>query len=225
MSAREIRRVEASDQILEAAAEAIAEHGFHGMSMRALATATGMALANFYNYFDSKEDLLFELHKRAFATLLEATDAELHRTTVPEEQLYLFIASHVGFFVHHTAVMRVLVHEAGRIAPKHRATIRQIKDEYFSRARDIVGAIVKQHNEVVLVDIERSTYCIFGMMNWVYAWYIPDQHGTAADVARTIHKMALAGLTGKNDPADVPNSEKLLEALPSPIRRKEPVPP
>ncbi len=40
------------------------------MSMRDLAAATRMSLASFYNYFGSKEDLLFELQSRAFETLI-----------------------------------------------------------------------------------------------------------------------------------------------------------
>ena len=45
-------------EILTAAARAFAEHGYHGMSMRDLARATGRAPATLYNYFDSKEELL-----------------------------------------------------------------------------------------------------------------------------------------------------------------------
>jgi len=40
--------------ILDAAARAIAERGFHGMSMRDLADERGQAVASFYNYFSSK---------------------------------------------------------------------------------------------------------------------------------------------------------------------------
>ncbi len=223
MSSRENRRASAGDQILEAAAEAIAEHGFHGMSMRALAAATGMSLANFYNYFDSKEDLLFELHTRAFSTLIMTTNAEVRTAKEPEEQLYLFFAAHVGFFVQHAAVMRVLVHEAGRLAPKHRPTVRQIKDEYFERAREIVGAVMAKHGKVEPIDVERCTYCIFGMLNWVYTWFDPRRHGTAADVARTIHKMAMVGLSHHGEFPSMPSTKTLTEDLPSPIRRREPL--
>ena len=45
--------------ILDAAARAIAEHGFHGMSMRDLAGETGQVVAGLYNYFSSKDEVLF----------------------------------------------------------------------------------------------------------------------------------------------------------------------
>ncbi|MBK9265260.1 MAG: TetR family transcriptional regulator [Polyangiaceae bacterium] len=223
MSARMRRREQASEQILEAAAAAIAEHGFHGMSMRVLAQSTGMSLANFYNYFDSKEDLLFALHARSFSALLSAVDAELQKATESEEKLYTFIATHVAYFIQHTAVMHVLVHEAGRLAPKHRPTVRKLKDDYFGRARAIVATILAERGERRGGEIDRATYNVFGMMNWVYAWYDPHMHGSASDVARTIHTMAMRGLAGLNESACIPTTSGKLDAaaLPSPIRRKE----
>lgn len=223
MSPREHRREHASEHILEAAASTIAEHGFHGMSMRVLAQSTGMSLANFYNYFESKEDLLFALHVRAFTALLSAVDAELQKATQPNERLYLFIANHVAYFIQHTAVMHVLVHEAGRLAPNHRPTVRQLKDDYFGRARAIVATILARRDERSAGEIERATYCVFGMLNWVYAWYDPGLHGSARDVARTIHTMALAGLAGTTDFAGLSATSGMVDAaaLPSPIRRKE----
>ena len=59
-------------EILEAAAAAIARDGFHGMSMRALAKATGRGLASFYTYFDSKESVLFAIQSQAFEALVES---------------------------------------------------------------------------------------------------------------------------------------------------------
>jgi AcrR family transcriptional regulator len=43
-----------NEEILTAAAHLLAARGYHGMSMRDLARATGMSLANLYNYFHSK---------------------------------------------------------------------------------------------------------------------------------------------------------------------------
>ena len=67
MSRRARRAHEAAHRVLDAAPRARSrEHGYHGMSMRDLARATGRALASFYTYFGSKEDILFELQQRAF---------------------------------------------------------------------------------------------------------------------------------------------------------------
>jgi len=79
LTQQEQRRERVREEILEAAASAIAAHGYHGMSMRDLAKATDRSLASFYNYFASKEDVLFALQSRAFENLI-ATSREVIRT-------------------------------------------------------------------------------------------------------------------------------------------------
>ena len=45
--------------------------------------------------------------------------------------------------------------------------------------------------------LDRATYSIFGMINWVWAWYEPALHGTPDDVARSIHSLAMCGLVAR----------------------------
>ena len=107
--------------ILDAAARAIAERGFHGMSMRDLADATGQALASFYNYFSSKEELLFQIQSSAFRTMIAGVEAALRGLTSPRDRLFAFIYQHARYVAEHPEVMRVLVHEASALPPRQRA--------------------------------------------------------------------------------------------------------
>ncbi len=200
-------------EILAAAAEAIAQQGFHGMSMRALATATGRALASLYNYFDSKEDLLFALQAGAFVALLDSARHAIDSTPTPGARLFAFIANHVSYVTEHRDVMRVLVHEASALRPEHRPRLRRLKDAYFTVARGLVDALF----EAPEAERERATYSLFGMINWVFAWYEPERHGSPFEVARTIHRMTLAGLSLQPLPSDeVDRVEQVLRAAPNP---------
>lgn len=53
---------EKRDEILRAAMELIAEHGFHGAPMAAVAKQAGVAAGTIYCYFESKDDLIRETH-------------------------------------------------------------------------------------------------------------------------------------------------------------------
>lgn len=200
-------------EILAAAAEAIAQQGFHGMSMRGLAAATGRALASLYNYFDSKEDLLFALQAGAFESLLDSARHAIDTTLAPEARLFAFIANHVSYVTEHRDVMRVLVHEAAALQPEHRRRVRRLKDAYFTLARGLVDGLL----DAPEAERERATYSIFGTINWVFAWYEPGRHGTPSDVARTIHRMTLAGLSPQVPPSsEVDRVEQVLRAAPNP---------
>lgn len=180
----------ARGEILAAAARALAAHGYHGMSMRDLARAVGRSPATFYNYFDSKEELLFLVQCRAFESLLEAAQQALEGLEDAHERLYVFVLNHVRTFAAHPDVMRVLVHEASALPPERRAIVRERKQAYFEIAHDIIEQLV-QHDPV---ELERSVYCVFGMLNWMYGWYVPEQHGPPESLARSIYRIALGGL-------------------------------
>ncbi len=201
-----------NQDILTASARLLAARGYHGMSMRDLARATGMSLANLYNYFESKEDLVFALQTRAFETLIASAEQALAGVTGPDERLYAFILSHVRYITTHRDVTRVLVEGTGELPPKRRRAIRDLKERYREIGRRIVLDIqaagcgvpgVIPLGEQSAPEVERSTYNIFGMLNWVYGWYEPDRHGTPQDIARSIYKLALCGLVARCPNASV----------------------
>ena len=189
---RQIRHEAQRLEILGAAAAAIAEHGFHGMTMRGLARATGKGLASFYNYFSSKEDVLFALQSEAFETMTHSAHEALAGVAEPVDRLYVFILNHLRYLAKHTAEMRVLVTEASALPAGRRKTVRLLKEAYFKTCRDIVAAILADGLDPA--EVERVTYSVFGMLNWSYGWYDPRRHGSPEDVARTIHAVAVCGL-------------------------------
>jgi AcrR family transcriptional regulator len=217
--------------ILEAAAGLLARGGYHGMSMRDLAKASSMSLANMYNYFPSKEAVLEALQLRAFETLLSTTEGAVGSVEGPEAGLYAFILNHVRYVATHGDVMRVLVEEAGEIPPKRRKAIRALKERYFEMGRERVRAVLAEgvdgnvsgpDEPADAAELDRITFSLFGMLNWIYGWYRPEDHGRPRDVARTIHRLALFGLVGRAPQDAVHTStERLVDRveLPSPIRR------
>ncbi|MFI5370818.1 MAG: TetR/AcrR family transcriptional regulator [Candidatus Eisenbacteria bacterium] len=222
---RHARKERGRMDILTAAARLLAQRGFHGMSMRDLAAASGMNLANLYNYFTSKDELLFALQTRAFETLIAASEAAVTGATDPEERLHAFILNHVRYVAEHSDVMRVLVEEAGELPPEHRRVVRRLKERYFEIGHVLVEGVLSGGNGATRRDrdaaaIERATYCVFGMLNWIYAWYQPRRHGSPLDVARTIHRTAMGGLVARlPDHATLSMSERRAERLrvPSPV--------
>lgn len=173
------------------------------MTMRGLARATGRGLATFYNYFSSKEDLLFSLQTDAFETMTRSVKSALEGVDENVDQLYLFVLTHLQYSAEHRSVMRVLVHEASALPAGRRKKVRRLKEGYFNVCRDIVAAILSDAGDAPgaggaagldPAEVERVTYSVFGMLNWSYGWYDPRQHGSPEDVAKTIHTLAVCGL-------------------------------
>ncbi len=201
------RQLEQRGKILQAAAGLIATEGYHGMSMRSLAKASGHSLANVYNYFSSKEEILFALQKEAFETLLEATGLALVDIPDASGRLYCFISHHVHYFAERPEVLRALVHEAASLPDERRRVVRRLKEQYFEIGRRIVRDLLAREplengggdsdaaeRRIDAAELERITYSLFGMLNWIYGWYQPRIHGGPRQLARTIYGIALCGL-------------------------------
>ena len=181
--------------ILHAAARAIARDGYHGMSMRDLARATGLGLATSYAHFPSKEDILYALQAEAFDALIASAEHAIAGERDAAAKLHAFILNHLRYFAAHPYLMRVLVQEAGALPSRKRAAIRERKEHYYSIAQPLMEAVAGAGTRGD--EVERETYALFGMLNWVYGWYEPRRHGPPEALADTFHRIALRGAPGK----------------------------
>jgi AcrR family transcriptional regulator len=184
-------------EILSVAAKFVAERGYHGMSMRELAKATGKNISTLYNDFPSKEALLFAIQLRAFENLCDTaedvTARQPNAAAVPaSDRLFSFIYQHVHYVICNADVMRLLVSEAGALDAEHRGEVRAVKTRYFNQLRAIVAEVCGC--ELGEACVELSTYNIFGMLNWVYGWHEAERHGDAETIARSIYRLAMGGV-------------------------------
>jgi hypothetical protein len=93
--------------------------------------------------------------------------------------------------------MQVLVREAATLPRGWRTVVRSLKEQYYDLGRNVVAGVAGASSQPD-PELERATYGLFGMMNWVYGWYQPSRHGDPDDVARTLHRIAIKGLTGES---------------------------
>lgn len=211
--------------ILEAAATIIAARGFHGMGMRDLARSAGWGASSLYNYFSSKEELLYHLQLEAFETLNESARAAIDTADDASSKLFAFVFNHVRYVVEHRDVMRVLVHEAGTLPSDRRHAVREMKEAYFETGLACVSATLEHEGGEAWTSPAREclTYNLFGMLNWLYGWYEPDRHGPPEAVAHSIHHTLLRGVQGGPVMIAGPSAGELLtEGAPPLIRGSRP---
>src|SRR5258705_13417112 len=91
--ARELTR----EDVIDAAAELVAERGYAGLSMRALASRCGVATMTLYRHVRTKEDLLGALADRALGELAVPVPGTL---TWREEIATVFRSMHYLLLAH-----------------------------------------------------------------------------------------------------------------------------
>ncbi len=176
--------------ILAAAVRLMARHGFHGTSMRQLAAEVGCALSSLYNHFSSKDAILREIQERAFEALIARAETAVADAGTPAEKLHAFIDQHVRYVAQQPDLMRVLVHEAGALDAEGRRAVRERKERYFALGRQVLRAVLPAGRSDA--DVERVTYHLFAMVNWLWGWYEPDRHGDVKAITSSIHDLLAA---------------------------------
>lgn len=188
-----------ADDILAECAALMAREGYHGTSMRDLAAATGRSLAGLYHHFSSKEELLFLINERGFASLLANAErllvayrggrgsAQRPSRKASAALLCDLIGAHLGYFGSHLNEMRILMFGTQPMSSAHGEAIRALKQRYTDCVQLAVGDYIAARREPLAAgDVERRTYLLFGMMNWIFGWYSFDQHGSVDALAEEI---------------------------------------
>ena len=185
------------NHVLAAATDLMAQVGYERASMRAVAKACGVSLAGLYHYFDSKEKMLFLIQFRTFNSLVSGLREKLHGVSDPLEQLRVLVRAHVSYFAANMAALKVCSHELELLSGEAFEETERLRREYYDLARGIVDRILDAHAPGEAGDRHVATMSLFGMLNWLYRWYAPEQGHAPTTVANQITSQFLHGVLGE----------------------------
>ena len=187
------------DKIVRQCARLMARRGYHGTSMRDLSQVTGRSLAGLYHYFENKEQLLYLINERGFSSLLASARLVAARDLTAEQTLEALIENHVSYFAGHLNEMRVMMFGTTELSSGRNKQIHTIKNEYSDLVKDYVASVYHRASGEILSgpELERKSFLLFGMMNWIFGWYSRKQHGSPQELAADIHQTFTRGLRAR----------------------------
>ena len=184
------------DHLLAATAALYAEKGYEATSMRDLSSAVGGSLAGLYHYCTGKEDLLYQLQYRTFATLLEGQTERARMAGTAEERFRRLVIGHLAFFVSHPNELKVCTYELESLQGEQYDTVEALRRKYHRLVSAVVGELMGESSPAGRESrrSRHATLFIFGMLNWIFMWYDPARHGTAEEIGEEMLDLALHGL-------------------------------
>jgi AcrR family transcriptional regulator len=180
-------------EIRRRSAEVFAAHGFDRASIRDVARAARMSLAGLYYYYRGKDEILFDIQREAFETLLLRHAETLAGVKDPTEKLGRVVDAHLRFFADHITEMKVISRESETLTGPFAEQINELKRRYVRLVRGIVEEIGRTQ-PLKPIPPGVAVFILFGMMNWMYTWYDAQRDGSAADIARHIREIFLSGI-------------------------------
>ena len=113
-SRRRMPRAEREDEMLEAAGQAFATHGFHDASMDAIAEAAGISKPMLYNYFGSKQGLYVAYVERSGRALMKSMREADSRSAPAAQRLHAGILAFLTYAEEHRSGWTILHRETPR---------------------------------------------------------------------------------------------------------------
>ena len=104
------KKPEVERAILDAARELFFEHGFEGVSMRAVARAVDMTPGNIYVYFQGKDDLYFSVFTETNTRRLERVTAAFQQETTAPAKLRRYAHEYFAWSAEHPRELRLELH-------------------------------------------------------------------------------------------------------------------
>jgi AcrR family transcriptional regulator len=184
--------------ILDAAIAVMAEHGYHGTSVRDIAVRAGVSPAALYHHFTSKQQVLATIMERGIEALLQRTRAALDAAGErPADRLRALVEVQVLFHLEDqrgtllgTSELRALEEP---VLSAHRAKRQQ------QRLFDGVVADGVAQGAFITSLPDEAARAIVVMSTGVASWFSPTRSLSRAEVVRRYQRLALDMVGARTD--------------------------
>lgn len=116
------RRAQREEQILEAAMQLFAEHGYSDTDTQLLADKLQVGKGTLYRYFRSKRELFLAAADRVMRLLRQSMDDRLEGIDDPFERISVGIRAYLSFFAEHPEYVELLMQERAQFKDRKKPT-------------------------------------------------------------------------------------------------------
>jgi AcrR family transcriptional regulator len=185
------------EAIITAAAEIFERKGYQATSLQDIASAVGILKGSLYYYIKTKEDLLYELVRRAqvgrLPTLEE--DAELHASPAPVR-----LRAFIGRWMAEERVWnRVAEQEFRKLRGRRLTAVIDQRDKFSEFVKVIIEQGIKKGDFDPAVDPSVASNAIFTLMNSTRAWFKPTGRMSMAELVDWYATFIITGLGGLDE--------------------------
>src|ERR1700679_3833225 len=163
------------EAIVDAAARLFAEKGFLGASISDIANACEMSKSLIYHYYESKEDILFDVMHSHVKALLDAAQTVAAQSEKPEQKLRALTRAFVQIYVGAANRQRVLLNELENLTADQRKIVVGIQRTLIRIVEEIIAQVrpaLSGRNPLGTP----AAMLYFGMINWMHTWLEARAH-------------------------------------------------
>lgn len=194
---RPVRDSPVERRILSAARRLFAEKGFDGTPVQSVVEAAAVTKGALYHYFDSKDDLLYEIYHSLIARQLADLDRVVAAGLPPREAVRTVLAELVLSTAEHIDEAKVFTRESHRLDDARNHAVRADRRRYHVAFRGLIEQGQREGVFSTATPAETAVLVALGMVNQMPSWYRADGPKPAAELAEEVAGFVLAGLEAK----------------------------
>ncbi len=188
-------------EVLDAAEQVFLERGYQAASLKEIATRVGMLKGSLYYYIDTKEDLLFEIVRRAHQSGLEFMREK-------DDEAALDAPARIRNLVHRwvlgvTALNlppNLVEGELRHLGPARRKEIYAMRREITESMEAIIVQGIEEGSFEPDLNVRVAASTLLRMLNTTISWFRPARVGMTSDgLADWYTHLFLAGVTTPRD--------------------------
>lgn len=184
---------ERKQAIVETAAALFARDGFNGASVADIAKRGKISKSLIYHYYQSKEDILYDVmisHVRELETAAEEIAADETSAEIKLRDLtHRFMTLYVGAADRH----KVLLNDLDNVPKNKRAEIVSVQRGLIETVRQMLVEIEPKLSKKPGAAFA-AAMLYFGTINWTHTWFNPEGAVNADTMADMAVDLTLGGL-------------------------------
>lgn len=159
------------DAILKTAAEVFAREGITRASMTQVAEACGMAKANVYHYYPSKDALLFDILDTYLRALRDRLAALPDFARTPQDRLRDFTRETLLAYQGMDNEHKLQAEGLALLPARHQVQLKAYQHDMVRQLSAILKAAAPEQLGADQTKLREATMSVFGMLNWHYMWH------------------------------------------------------
>ena len=187
------------EEILEAAVQLFAEHGYPETDMQVLADTLGVGKGTLYRYFPSKQELFLAAVDRVMFKLREAVDASIVNVEDPIEQIRRAIHTYLNYVVAHPELAELLIQERAQFKDRKKPTYFEYRAANAERWQNRYRALIAQ-GRIRDVPVERISDVVGNLLyGTMFVNYFAGLRKPPAEQAQEIIDIVFHGILSESE--------------------------
>ncbi|ULT59162.1 TetR/AcrR family transcriptional regulator [Neobacillus drentensis] len=183
-------------KLIETGIQLFDQNGFKSTSVQDIVQLLGVTKGTFYYYFNSKEELLKDIHLIYIEELVQQQEKIIkNRQTSFTKKLYEIVTLLIRNIRTERQSARIFTREMRHLSGHYLEEIKDKRNQFRKNMQRLIEAGMQQGEFKSGLPSDILTMGILGITNWSYYWYNPDGEVSEEKIVDIFVQMILNGIS------------------------------